>query len=666
ISSDQSWLVPSIASGSGDSTFQMSAAVNNTGAERTATVTVKTTNNTSKGTVKVTQAPAAATVSVSTAQELRSALYGNNPHNNEYLAKGTIIQMQNDINLEDLGEWAAISVYERSFILDGAGHTLTINAVGDSEGFTLHAGLLNWVTKSNITIKNLGVVGRIVADSTFEGLSTTQMRAGSLAAYIIGGQFKVENSYFVNVNQGVLASRDYRASTAKASAGGFFGEISSYADVKISDCFVNGDVKASTMTQSVRNIVTSYAGGFVGQINGNSNLTIERSYAAGTVDSRARKHVDVLVIPVFTAQRFAGGLVGRKDDLLSNGSNVYAQGLGAYWCNELLWLGTAPEWDYTIPDTHRTQEQMRGSTVYNALNAHSKWTRTGSNNDWPILDGLSWTPVLDSVLYKITDSETESKTPYQKIADAAMQLAGFDVYYENVIENKLYNRAEFDGFEAYQYDTNLFIDGIHYASHAIAHKNVGGKTVVIIAIRGTGTEHDRVIGALDLWVSNLNFGYVDPSWNKDEHKGFYTAADTIWGNLIGNYLPKYNLNQSDLVFLVTGHSRGAATGNLLSVSLNEEYVKDDVFSYNFATPPNVKIVGGKDRETDYNNIFYINNENDSVINVLGDIPWTRYGKGIQFTGGEIDGMWGGGHRAEKYQEWVDKGLPDSSGKKRLE
>ena len=641
----------------------MSAAVNNTGAERTATVTVKTTNNTSKGSVKVTQAPAAATVSVSTAQELRAALYGNNPHNNEYMAKGTIIQMQNDINLEDLGEWTAISVYERSFILDGAGHTLTINAVGSSESYTLHAGLLNWVNKSNITIKNLGVVGRIVADSTFEGLSTAQLRAGSLAAHVSNSQFTVENSYFANVNQGVLASRDYRFSTAKSSAGGFFGEISSYADVKITDCFVNGDVRANTIAGGFRNNPFSYAGGFVGQITGQSNLTISNSYAAGTVTS----YTDTTNIGLRTiAASYAGGLIGAKDDNVQ-----YTATSAAYWCNKMIWLNQ--DEDVKKPyindfDKEKTFTEMEALPLFNS----TYWKE--SSKSWPILKHMPAGGLLDDVLGLL--ASLDSSVGHQSLAEVSIQLAGFDVYYADVIENKLMNRGDFDGFEEYDYNLGVLIDICeHAASHIIAHKELSnGKTVVIIAIMGTGTEHDG-LDSIGKWISNLSVGY--PLDGEAEHIGFREAANSVLehlmdddgaankhGNVVEGYLDRYEIDPSNanVEFLITGHSRGAAVGNLLTVRLFEGYgnngIKDRVFSYNFAVPyvVNPWFTSIDPCSNDYDNIFNICNEKDIVTHFLPLPGWTRYGKDVIFCGESTPGILFGAHRAELYQKEVYKGL----------
>ena len=297
------------------------------------------------------------------------------------------------------------------------------------------------------------------------------------------------------------------------------------------------------------------------------------------------------------------------------------------------------------------------------------------------LNSVNWTPVLDSVLAEIATIE-DNTIPNQNIAEAAIQLAGFDVYYENIIENKLFIRAEFDGFQAYQYDPCFFESWLHHvAPHAIAHKEVntpqGNKTVVVITIRGTGMEHDRIFAANAL-LSDVTFGYNWAGWEHDEHRGFYLSADTIWNYLTEDdgsgegYLDRYELgdpsNNKDLIFLITGHSRGASVANLLSARIYDECFEYDVgddtdiskrvFSYDFATPPVIKI-GARETEAYYQNIFHIDNNQDTMINKNMFVNrFEHYGKAIKFNGGEVDGVASGGHRAEIYQKWVYEGLPD--------
>jgi len=155
-----------------------------------------------------------------------------------------------------------------------------------------------------------------------------------------------------------------------------------------------------------------------------------------------------------------------------------------------------------------------------------------------MLNSVNWTPVFDfddGVLAKIASiTDDENETPYLTIAQASIQLAGFDVYFKDVIENKLLYRAGFDGFEKYDYDypgegVSWEMFCLDKAQHTIAHKTLNKgtseeKTIVVIAIRGTGTEHEGFFGSADRWVSNLKYG-LNPF--DAEHTGFSRAATRV-------------------------------------------------------------------------------------------------------------------------------------------
>ena len=262
-------------------------------------------SNTAKFTMpaQAVTATAVLEVPVTNISQLRNALSSGTP--------GRIIRLQNNIGANNFDEngfkkdhnnWGAINITNGDFILDGNGFVLTMAPISSSAQNDLEVGLLGKVTGGNITIKNLGVIGQVEANSTSAG-GTAKVRAGGLAALVSGGNFTVENTYFVNTGaRGVRATRDSRSSTAISSAGGFFGEITTGATINIFDCFVYADVEAHTQASGAGKNSTSHAGGFVGWITDNANLTMARSYAAGSVTSYAYASA--------TATRYAGGLVG--------------------------------------------------------------------------------------------------------------------------------------------------------------------------------------------------------------------------------------------------------------------------------------------------------------------------------------------------------------------
>ena len=272
--------------------------------------------------------------------------------------------------------------------------------------------------------------------------------------------------------------------------------------------------------------------------------------------------------------------------------------------------------------------------------------------------------------------------PYKDVAEMCIQLAGFDVYYHDAIENKLVNRAGFTDFESYDYDTISTFDGIdNTAPHAFAHKKMpDGTTVVMVAIRGTGTEHGLFESA-DTWISNINTGLRITT----EHWGFGLATNNVVGHL-NNYLWRKNLTvpgststlKSNVKIVITGHSRGAAVGNLLTERLHTKYapkdefekVQERIFNYNFATP---WTVADKPDAKERANILNINNKQDPITTNLPTIgKWYRHGKDITFdkagdpNTGLLIGSLGiclGHHRAELYQREIirNTGLTPSLG-----
>ena len=87
-------------------------------------------------------------------------------------------------------------------------------------------------------------------------------------------------------------------------------------------------------------------------------------------------------------------------------------------------------------------------------------------------------------------------------------------------------------------------------------------TVLAVTIRGTN-------GIIEEWGSNIDIGNPD-SWNSEYHKGFYTTEQRIM-EYVKDYLSANKKGMdSNVVFWVSGHSRGAALANLLAADLIEK------------------------------------------------------------------------------------------------
>lgn len=145
-------------------------------------------------------------------------------------------------------------------------------------------------------------------------------------------------------------------------------------------------------------------------------------------------------------------------------------------------------------------------------------------------------------------------------------------------------------------------DTRHVATYSLYDRTPdGGRTEVIIAVRGTGQGE---------WKLNME---LMPSGNFDlpYAENFVLAAEDVLSTQAA-YLDSLN----DPCFLVTGFSRGAAVANILGARLTDRYQPENVFVYTFATPRTVR-----GEVPAYGNIFNIINPAD----VIPRLPFPQWG-----------------------------------------
>ena len=220
----------------------------------------------------------------------------------------------------------------------------------------------------------------------------------------------------------------------------------------------------------------------------------------------------------------------------------------------------------------------------------------------------------------------QSATVYNpELAYMLMTLASGAYYKQCSIRN--YDAL---GFSHETYNYYLAKDDTRYGKDSVAYtigeKEVGGKKIVLVTIRGSYGDKDGEDGNKepDLnapdWKRNFNLGNAetDVTW----HRGFGTAASEVLESLQDRYGKK--LSADNTIYVVTGHSRGAAVANLVSVLISDNGVsKDNVYDYNFACPDVARNFGVSwNWFGDHDNIFNIGNVNDPVTwipGALGDI-----------------------------------------------
>ena len=212
------------------------------------------------------------------------------------------------------------------------------------------------------------------------------------------------------------------------------------------------------------------------------------------------------------------------------------------------------------------------------------------------------------------------------------------------------------------------------------------RTLVVVDIRGTSTNQDWMtdVGTqfeffginfetgMNMVLNSLYHGTGDTE-NCKKCNGKSGGCEYCKG-----YIPFNNI--SNPIFLVTGHSLGAAVANLLAEHLNScdntnhcpgSRTEKDIYAYTFATPKTEDDITKYD-VTKNQNIFNILNNNDIVPLVptnlfalnWADNGWTRYGRDFRFTMPmDVDLWWlkpfdtallgFGGHAMSTYSHWLE-------------
>lgn len=153
-------------------------------------------------------------------------------------------------------------------------------------------------------------------------------------------------------------------------------------------------------------------------------------------------------------------------------------------------------------------------------------------------------------------------------------------------------------------------DTRHVAAYSVfQRKKPGSRDAMVIAVRGTGEGE---------WPLNMD---LMPGGNYDlpYAENFFLAAQEVFSTLAEQIS-----GLQDPVFLVTGHSRGAAVANILGALLTDRFGADSVYAYTFATPRTVR----GDYPV-YSNIFNVINPAD-LVTYLPFPQWgfDRYGRDI--------------------------------------
>ncbi len=203
-------------------------------------------------------------------------------------------------------------------------------------------------------------------------------------------------------------------------------------------------------------------------------------------------------------------------------------------------------------------------------------------------------------------------------------------------EDKIKDYLSQMGFEKVDTKMDTGRDEVNYF---IASKDitVNGKKETLVFASFIGSYKNQWYSNFDPNGTEREKNYAGNEEVGNVHLGFADARDFVYNKLI-EYISAYGINKDKMKLLVSGHSRGAATANLLAAKLiDEAYAnsvtttvsKDDIYTYTFATP-NTASTDKNVFADKYKCIFNIVNPEDFVTKVLPN-AWGYYRYGTTYV-----------------------------------
>ncbi len=207
------------------------------------------------------------------------------------------------------------------------------------------------------------------------------------------------------------------------------------------------------------------------------------------------------------------------------------------------------------------------------------------------------------------------------LSAAAMMLSASAEHSEDEVKSLL-NSLGFKTTDSKNYGHSWM--EVDHPGVAFGYQEVNGKHIFAIIIRGTNSNE------VENFISDA-LGFV-PSANNLRLQWESFVKDTC----------KLDLAEirGSSRFLVTGHSLGGATANVLAKNLSDTYGRQNVYAYAFAPPKPVDFVTGAITAGAYDNIFNVVNVEDGVTYLPPDgFLFTRYGRDIPFHKDRNDGFY---------------------------
>lgn len=225
---------------------------------------------------------------------------------------------------------------------------------------------------------------------------------------------------------------------------------------------------------------------------------------------------------------------------------------------------------------------------------------------------------------KDNDSEPEPSDDLAKIS-MGISLAAYtdDIHSDTEIADdhieSVFSQMGYDlvGGKTYNYDRIATYEDNDFVAYAIGKKPINNFNVYIVAIRGTNSDAE--------WFSDFRlYPENGEQYETDYHYGFWAASNEVIHTIC------QNVSGSNNIFLITGHSRGAAVANIVAGRLTKEYslaTPDHIYGYTFACP-SVRL----NADNSLDNIWNFNNPGDTVAAIpLNKWDYGRYGRDVNLS-----------------------------------